>query len=333
MLNDVGIALIIVIVLALTFDFLNGFHDTANAIATSVATRVLRPQTAILMAAVLNFAGALVSTNVASTITKGIVVGTLPEYVIIAALVSAIIWNILTWYLGIPSSSSHALIGSLIGAAIAFTLSFDKIMWGDVLEKVIIPLVTSPFLGFVIGYFFMTLLYELLRKLSQATVNRWFSKIQIASAAFMAFSHGNNDAQKSMGIITMALLSAGVIQTATVPWEVMLGCAVAMGIGTSVGGRRIIKTMGVKMIKLQPVQGFAAETAAALVIQIASRIGAPVSTTQIISSSIMGVGASKRFSAVNWSVVSSIFKTWIFTIPVCMGMGALITFLIQLFIK
>ena len=331
MLSGFSVAIIIVIVLALSFDFLNGFHDTANAIATSVATRVLRPQTAILMAAVLNFAGAFMSTKVANTITQGIVVGTLPEYVIIGTLVSAIIWNIVTWYFGIPSSSSHALIGSLIGAAIAFTLSFGSIMWVDVLAKVIIPLIASPFLGFIIGYFFMTLLYEVLRKVPQPVINKWFSKIQILSAAFMAFSHGSNDAQKSMGIITMALLSAGIIHTASVPWQVILACALSMGIGTSIGGKRIIKTMGFKMMKLRPVQGFAAETAAALVIQIATGIGAPVSTTQIISSSIMGVGASKRFSAVNWSVASNIFKTWIFTIPVCMAMGALITLGIKLF--
>src|SRR5664280_606793 len=179
MLSGFSVAIIIVIVLALSFDFLNGFHDTANAIATSVATRVLRPQTAILMAAVLNFAGAFMSTKVANTITQGIVVGTLPEYVIIGTLVSAIIWNIVTWYFGIPSSSSHALIGSLIGAAIAFTLSFGSIMWVDVLAKVIIPLIASPFLGFIIGYFFMTLLYEVLRKVSQPVINKWFSKIQI----------------------------------------------------------------------------------------------------------------------------------------------------------
>jgi len=314
-----------VIFLALAFDFINGFHDTANSIATTVSTRVLAPRVAIIMAASLNFVGALMSEKVATTIAKGIVIGTIEQYVIASALIAAIIWNLITWYLAIPSSSSHALIGGLIGASIASVGRLDIVSWKGVLDKVIIPLFSSPLLGFVIGYFVMSLLYQLLRKLTPRVIDRIASKLQIFSAAFMAFSHGSNDAQKSMGIITLALVSAGVYQGGGIPTWVKLLCAISMALGTSIGGWRIIKTMGVNMIKLAPINGFAAETSAAVVIETMSYFGAPVSTTQVISTAIMGVGASKRLSAVRWALAKNIVGTWLLTLPLTAALGALVS--------
>lgn len=328
-----SIMLIAVIAIALTFDFINGFHDTANAIATSVSTRVLSPRQAIIMAAVLNFVGALVSESVAKTISSGLVNGHLEQYVIVAALLAAVIWDLITWYIGLPSSSSHALIGGLVGAAMVYTMSFDKIVWSGVLDKVIIPLITSPLIGFAFGYLIMSSLYEILRPFSQKLVNKWFSKLQIVSAALMAFSHGSNDAQKSMGIITLALVSAGTLSSdAGIPIMVKLGCAIAMALGTSIGGWKIIKTIGVNMIKLQPIGGFAAETSAAIVIHAMTAFGAPVSTTHVITSSIMGVGASKRFSTVRWVLAKSIVKAWVLTIPATMALGAVITLMMKVII-
>lgn len=333
MLSGISITLIAVVILALTFDFINGFHDTANSIATSVSTRVLSPRAAIMMAAGLNFAGALMSHKVAKTISGGLVHGTLEQYVIIAALMSGIIWDLFTWYFGIPSSSSHALIGGLVGASITYAMSVEKVIWSGVMEKVIIPLFTSPIMGFLLGYLFMNVLFVLLRPFSQRFVNRWFSKLQILSAAWMAYSHGKNDAQKSMGIITLALISGGLLpKGADVPWQVMLACAVAMAMGTSIGGWKIIKTMGVNMISLQPINGFAAETGAALVIETMSGIGAPVSTTHVISTAIMGVGAAKRPSAVRWALAKNIVLAWVLTIPVTAAIGASITFILKMFI-
>jgi PiT family inorganic phosphate transporter len=332
-LSAITFSLVIVIVLALAFDFINGFHDTANSIATTVSTRALSPKIAIVFATSLNLVGALVSVNVAQTISKGLVNGKVEDYVIIATLIAAIIWNLITWFFGIPSSSSHALIGALIGSSLVYSLSMQKIMWNGVFDKVIIPLVSSPIIGFFIGFLFMKLLFKILSHFSQYVVNRWFSKLQILSAGFMAFAHGSNDAQKSMGIITLALVSSGVIsENIGIPIEVKIACAIAMAIGTSVGGWKIIKTMGVNMIKLQPVGGFAAETAAATVIEVASAFGAPVSTTHVISSAIMGVGAAKRLTAVRWSLAKSIAWAWVFTIPVTAAMGALITLIIKAFI-
>jgi len=322
--------LVIVIILAVCFDFINGFHDTANSIATSVSTRVLTPRIAVIMAACLNFIGALVSHSVAKTISSGIVSSNVQNFVVIAALIAAIIWDLITWHFGIPSSSSHALIGGLVGAAIAYSGSLNIIIWKGVLEKVIIPLIASPILGFVLGFLFMKLLFMLLRRFSQSYVNSKFSKLQIVSAAWMAFSHGNNDAQKSMGIITFALIGAGLLpKNSNVPIWVMILCAIAMALGTSIGGWRIIKTVGVNMIKLQPINGFAAETAAALVIQAATAIGAPVSTTHVISSAIMGVGASKRLSAVRWGLARNIVWAWLLTIPTTVLLGAVITLILK----
>lgn len=327
-----NIMLVIVILLALAFDFINGFHDTANSIATSVSTRVLTPRAAIFMSAVLNFVGALVSVKVATTISSEIIHGTLQQYVIAAALCGAICWNLITWYFAMPSSSSHALIGSLIGASIVVSGGFKIVKWDNVIDKVIIPLFTSPLLGFAIGYVVMKLLFFILRPFSQKTVNKYFSKLQIFSAAFMAYSHGSNDAQKTMGIITLALVSGGFIKASDgVPIEVKLICAVSMALGTSLGGWRIIKTVGMNMIRLHPIGGFAAETSSAVVIQAMTAAGAPVSTTHVISSAIMGVGSSKRLSAVRWSVAIDIVKTWFVTIPLTMLLGAAFTFLFDLF--
>ncbi|HEX2985212.1 MAG TPA: anion permease [Caproiciproducens sp.] len=328
----INFMLVFVIILAVIFDFINGFHDTANSIATSVSTRVLTPRAATVMSASLNFIGAFVSINVATTIASGIVYGSPEQYVIAAALCGAIVWNLLTWYIALPSSSSHALIGSLIGSAVVVSGSLKIVNWANILHKVIIPLFTSPLIGFVIGYFVMKLIYRMLQAFSRKTVNKWFSKLQIFSAGLMAYSHGSNDAQKTMGIITLALISGGVIKASDgIPLAVKLVCALSMALGTSLGGWRIIKTVGINMIKLEPVEGFAAETSAAAVIQSMTALGAPVSTTHVISSAIMGVGSSKRFSAVNWSTAKDIVVTWFITIPATMLLGAGFAFLFRLF--
>ncbi len=320
----------LVILLALVFDFINGFHDTANAIATSVSTRVLSPLQAILMAATLNFAGALASTEVAQTIGMGIVD---PRFinnkVLIAGLLGAIIWNLFTWYYGLPSSSSHALIGGVAGAVVAGQgLTILNIR--GLTEKIFLPLVMSPVIGFVIAYLAMSIIFLLVGRMAHHRVTAHFSKLQIASAAFMAFSHGSNDAQKSMGIITAALLSAGKLSSFKVPVWVILACAMAMAFGTSVGGWRIIKTLGHRIIKLEPVHGFAAETSAALVIIGASLFGKPVSTTHVISAAIMGVGATKRMSAVRWIVAKDIINAWLLTAPLSAVVAAIMYFLINL---
>ncbi len=329
-----SVSLVVVVLLALGFDFINGFHDTANSIATSVSTRVLSPRQAIMMSAILNFVGALTSSKVAKTISTGLVDGEMikVQYVIIATLIAAIIWDLITWYFGIPSSSSHALIGALVGSSIAYSGGLSIVKWQGVLDKVIIPLITSPVIGFGMGFLFMTLLYRLLRNLTPTFINKWFSKLQILSAAFMAYSHGNNDAQKSMGIITLALVGVGLNggHTEVQPW-VMIACAISMALGTSIGGWKIIKTMGVNMIRLQPIGGFAAETGAAIVIETMTHFGAPVSTTHVISTSIMGVGASKRLSAVKWALARNIVWAWIITIPITALMGAFITTIFKLF--
>ncbi|MEI8216275.1 MAG: inorganic phosphate transporter [Eubacteriales bacterium] len=327
-----SISLIIVVILAVTFDFINGFHDTANSIATTVSTRVLTPAMAIVMAASFNFLGALASEKVAKTISKGLIDGHLEQYVIMAALLAAITWNLITWYIGIPSSSSHALIGGLIGSSIIYAMSFKKVLWDGVFHKIIIPLFTSPLIGFIFGFTIMWLLYRLLSPFTHTAVNRWFSKFQIVSAIFVSFSHGKNDAQKSMGIITLALVSAGILTNDDpIPLWVKITCALAMAFGTSVGGWKIIKTMGTSITKLEPIGGFAAQTAAAIVIEAASELGAPISTTQVISTAIMGVGASKRFSAVKWIIAKNIVWAWIITLPITACFGAIFTLVLKFF--
>jgi inorganic phosphate transporter, PiT family len=309
--------LLVVLGLAVLFDYINGFHDTANAIATSVSTRALRPHYAILMSATANFVGALTGTAVAKTIAAGI--ATTPaghdgQVIIAAALVGAIAWNLLTWRLGIPSSSSHALIGGLIGAVIAAS-GFDALNGPGIIEKVLVPLVASPVLGILIGFTLMVVLLNVFRRAHPNRINDRFRRLQVLSAAYMAFSHGSNDAQKTMGIMTLALVAAGVLAEPIVPLWVILLAAAAISLGTAAGGWRIIRTMGQKVVKLDPVHGFAAETTAATIIVGASALGMPVSTTHVISAAIMGVGASDRFSAVRWGVAGNIVVAWILTLP------------------
>ncbi|HYK94965.1 MAG TPA: inorganic phosphate transporter [Candidatus Dormibacteraeota bacterium] len=309
--------LILVLVLAVVFDYVNGFHDTANAIATSVSTRALRPSHAILMSATANFLGALTGTSVATTIAKGIATtptGDAGQIVVCAALVGAIAWNLLTWRLGIPSSSSHALIGGLIGAAIA-AAGVGSLNLPGIYDKVIFPLIASPILGVLVGFGLMLVLLNLFRRAHPKRINDRFRRLQLVSAAFMAFSHGSNDAQKTMGIVTLALVAGGIIPEPVVPLWVILLAATAMSLGTAAGGWRIIRTMGQRVVKLDPVHGFAAETTSATIILGASHFGMPVSTTHVISSAIIGVGASDRFSAVRWGVAGNIVTAWVLTLP------------------
>lgn len=306
--------LCLVILAALVFDYINGFHDTANAIATCISTRALSVKSAIIMAAVLNFAGAMISTKVATTIGKGIVDGSdVTQMVVLAGITGAIVWDLITWYYGLPSSSSHAIIGGIIGAVFAHA-GMGALKWGG-LQKIIMALILSPILGTAIGFIFMMILYRIFRNKAPGGLNKNFRRMQIASAALMAFSHGTADAQKSMGVITLALVSYGFIKTFAVPWEVMVACATVMALGTAAGGWRIIKTVGHDFVKLQPVHGFCVETASAGVILGASAFGMPTSTTHVITSTILGVGLSKRLTAVNWKVAQRILVAWILTIP------------------
>ena len=323
--------LIAVIVIALIFEYINGFHDSANAIATVVSTKVLTARQAILYAGVLNIAGAIMGTHVASTIGRGIVdTGSVTQGVILCALLAAIIWNLITWYYGIPSSSSHALIGGLIGAALS-KAGYQVVHFEGVTKKVLLPMVTSPLIGFAIGFACMVVILWICRRANPNSVNRYFKKLQILSAGVMALSHGSNDAQKTMGIITMALVSYHALDSFVVPAWVILSCAVTMGLGTMAGGWRIIRTMGSKMIKLKPVHGFAAETSAAAVILTASHFGIPVSTTHIISTSIMGVGSTRGAHALKWGIVGNIVMAWVLTIPICMVIAAILYSIARLF--
>ncbi len=307
--------LLAVIGLAIVFDYINGFHDTANAIATSVSTRALKPAWAIAVSATANFAGALVGTEVAQTISGGLVDQNVEsQTVIAAALVGAIVWNLITWRLGIPSSSSHALIGGLLGASL-ISAGIDSWNIEGIVTRVLIPLVLSPVIGFAFGLLFMALLFNVFRRANPVPLNAGFRRAQVGSAAFMAFSHGSNDAQKTMGIMTLALVTAGIQTSLEPPLWVILTAATAISLGTAAGGWRIIKTMGTKVVKLNPVHGFAAETTAASVIFGASQFGVPVSTTHVISSAIMGVGSSDRVKTVRWAVARSIVTAWIFTLP------------------
>jgi PiT family inorganic phosphate transporter len=320
--------LIVVVVMALAFDFINGFHDTANAIATSVLTKALTISGAILMAASLNFVGALVSHKVADTVGKGIVdPASVTHGVVLAALIGAIAWNLITWYYGLPSSSSHALIGGIVGATVlsqfnwanqggmlSWSLHYGVFRWSGI-EKTLLGLVLSPMMGYVAGFLLMVLLVWLFRYATPWKLNSWFRWLQVGSAGFMALSHGGNDAQKSMGIITLALVATGTIPAFVVPTWVKIACAAAMAMGTAFGGWRIIKTIGRNVMELKFIHGFAAETAAASVITAATALGAPISTTHVISSSIMGVSSSRRLSSVRWKVAGNIVTAWVLTIP------------------
>ncbi|MDU0332136.1 anion permease [Paenibacillus sp. 3LSP] len=317
--------MLIVIILALAFDFINGFHDTANAIATSVSTRALKPRTAIMMAAVMNFLGAILFTGVAKTIGGSVADPAKLDNgleVLVATLLSAIIWNLITWWFGIPSSSSHALIGSLAGA-VYVGAGADKLNWSG-FTTIVEGLVFSPIIAFVIGYIIMTILRWIFARRSPHTVNKGFRSMQIVTAAIQSFTHGTNDAQKAMGIITFALVTADFQDHMEVPLWVKLAAATAMALGTSVGGYKIIKTMGTKIFKIEPINGFAADLSAASVIFGATLFHLPVSTTHAITSSILGVGAAKRFSAVRWSMAGRIVIAWVITIPIVFVMAGLI---------
>lgn len=319
----------IVIVLALCFDFINGFHDTANAIATCVATQALSPKVAIIMSAILNFVGTMISTGVAKTIGGEIVTSPhmVDSVVLSAALASAIIWNLFTWRIGLPSSSSHALIGGVIGAVI-ISYGTGAIHLAGVLT-IVIGLVLSPVCALITGYIIMTILYIAFRNVGKSRVNYVATHIQMVSAALMAFSHGSNDAQKSMGIITLALLSGGYIGQLEVPWEVKVACACAMCFGTSVGGWRIIRTVGNKIFRMQPVNGLAADLNSAITIFSTTMLHLPVSTTHVVTGSIMGVGWATRFRAVHWIVAYQMVSAWIMTIPCTAAVGALIYLIIK----
>jgi PiT family inorganic phosphate transporter len=324
---------ILIVILVILFDFINGFHDTATAVATSITTRALSPKTAILVCSIFNFIGAFTGTAVAKTVGENIVnYKSIEQWVILGVLISAIIWNLITWYFGIPSSSSHALIGALVGGGIAYTGTLKVVDWYSLFHSVIIWLFISPIIGFIVGYIIMKILNYILKPFKYHLINKLFLKFQVVAGALMALNHGGNDAQKSMGLITMALLSGGFISTFDVPTWVIVACASAMALGTSIGGKKIIKTMGSGMAKLTPVNGFAAQTGAATVIFIATLFHAPVSTTHIISTTIMGVGASKRFKSVKWGVAKSIVWAWVLTIPITASLSALIIYMIKLFI-
>ena len=330
---DFPIILIVVIAVALFFDFTNGAHDSANAIATIVSTKVLSPRKAVMMAAVLDLTGAFIGVKVAHTIGSGIIHADMIrgcQAITLAALLGAIFWNLFTWYLGLPSSSSHALIGGLIGAGAAYG-GWSVINFSSIVHKVLIPLVASPLTGFVAGYALMLWLSWLFRNAHPQRVNKAFRKLQIVSSAFMAISHGMNDAQKTMGIITLALFTGHHIPDMTVPDWVKVACALAMAFGTAIGGWKIVKTMGHKIFKLEAVHGFSAETAAATVIFAASGFGAPISTTHTISTSILGVGASKRLSAVRWGIAGNMVTAWILTIPASAAVAAGCFLLLDLF--
>ncbi len=315
---------ILVISAAILFEYINGFHDTANSIATVVSTRVLSPKKAVIYGATLNFIGALSGTHVAATIGKGIVdAGSVSQCVILSALICAIVWNLITWYWGLPSSSSHALIGGLLGASIA-NAGLSVVNLKGLLEKVIFPMILSPVIGLIIGFLFMLALLWLFHRSNICKANLWFKKLQLISSGVMAFSHGSNDAQKTMGIITLAAVSFYKLKDFEVNIIVIVVCAATMAFGTLAGGWKIIKTMGSKVIKLKPIHGFAAETASAGVILTASHFGIPVSTTHVISSSIMGVGTTQRLSAVNWKIIGNIVIAWTSTIPFCMILSGII---------
>ena len=316
---SIALPLALIVFLALVFDYINGFHDTANAIATVVSTGVLSARKAILMAGVLNFGGALLGTAVAITIAKGIADSQyVVPAVVIAALIAAILWNLITWYFGIPSSSSHALVGGLSGAVIAH--SGRNALHTTKLKEVGTFLVVSPVLGLLIGMLLILAILWVCRRIPSHRVNVAFRKLQLVSAATMAFAHGTNDAQKSMGIIALGLITYGKLTAqgahVDVPVWVKLACATAMGLGTMSGGWKIIKTMGSKIVKLRPIHGFAAETSAAIVLLTTAHFGIPVSTTHVISGAIMGVGTSMNASAVRWGVAGNILVAWVLTIPV-----------------
>jgi PiT family inorganic phosphate transporter len=329
-MQGLTLMLVAVVILAVVFDYINGFHDTANAIATSVATRALHPRQAIAMATTFNFVGAFAGTAVAKTIGSGLVdEQTTTQAVVIAALLGAISWNILTWWLGLPSSSSHALIGGLLGSTLIVS-GVGAINVGGIVGKILIPMIASPVLGFLGAFGLMIGIYWVFRKVHRRPLGRAFRRIQVISAGFMAFSHGSNDAQKTMGIVTLALFSAGVIPDVTVPAWVIVVAATALSLGTAIGGWRIMRTMGHRVADLEPVHGFAAETTSATILFTTAHFGIPVSTTHVISSAIMGVGSSRGPRGVRWGVARNILVAWVVTIPAAASVAALAWLLLSI---
>ena len=326
------LTLFAVVAVALFFDFTNGFHDTANSIATSVSTKALSPRLAVLSAAILNFLGAFVSFAVAATIAKGIVdQEIITLQIVLAGLVGAITWNLITWYLGLPSSSSHALIGGIIGSAVAAE-GWDVVKWSGLREKVLVPSLVAPFLGVVVAAALMLAVLWIIRRRAPSKVNRVFRRLQLVSGGFVAFTHGTNDAQKTMGIISLALVASGHLSPdfGRPPTWVIVSAATAMGLGTYAGGWRIINTLGTRVAKLEPPQGFAAQTACASILWATAHNGFPVSTTHVISGSVLGAGATTRFSAVRWGVAGNILLAWVLTIPCAAAVGALMESLTRL---
>lgn len=315
---------VVIIVVALGFDYTNGFHDSANAIATSISTKALTPRIALAMAAFFNIVGALISVKVAKTIGSGIIApatGRSGLVIVLAALIGAIVWNLGTWYFGLPSSSSHALIGALLGAGLAGS---ESAHWGVLLDKVLIPMVASPLIGFGLSYLFMVALLWVFRKANAVRANRGFRWAQIASAATMSFGHGTQDAQKTMGVIFLTLVIHGDLKGSDdIPFWVIISSALAISAGTYSGGWRIMRTLGRRIFSLTPASGFAAQTVASGVMLATAAFGLPVSTTHVISSSIMGVGATRRLSAVRWGVAGNIMVAWILTIPAAAAVAAL----------
>ncbi len=342
------VLLCLIIIIAYIFEYINGFHDSANAVATVISTKALSMRYAIIYAAILNFAGAFFGTHVAKTIGIGLISGEyITQLVILSALLSAVLWNLLTWFLGLPSSSSHALIGGLLGAALSRAfINLEKMQeliisipsWRiehpavqiinlhNLLNKVLIPMIVSPILGFLVGFLVILILLKIFYKVRPDILNKTFRKLQLLSSGFLAFSHGSNDAQKTMGIITLSLLTYGVIHEHNfeIPVWVICTCALMLSLGTVTGGWKIIRTMSSKVIKMKPIHGFSVEFASASIIIAASHFGFPVSTTHVISTAIVGVGSMAKSSAVKWGVVKNIISAWIFTIPVCMIVSAII---------
>ncbi len=316
--------LVAVVAVALFFDFTNGFHDTANSIATSVSTRALSPRAAVAMAAVLNFIGAFISFKVAATVAKGIVdPNAITLNILLAGLVGAITWNLVTWYLGLPSSSSHALIGGIMGSAI-MAQGWEVVEWAGLWQKVLKPSLIAPFAGIAIAFALMTAIVWAIRRRSPAKVNRVFRRGQLISGGFVALTHGTNDAQKTMGIIALALVASGDLSAdfTRPPTWVIVSAALAMSAGTYAGGWRIIRTLGTRIAKIDPPQGFAAQTACASILWTTAHLGFPVSTTHVISGSVMGSGATRGLHAVRWGVAGNILIAWIFTIPMAGLVGA-----------
>ncbi|MBW3592728.1 MAG: inorganic phosphate transporter [Actinobacteria bacterium] len=318
------LTLVAVIVVALFFDFTNGFHDAANAIATSVSTRALTPRVAVIFAAVLNFAGAFVFLEVAATVAKGIVEpGVITLDIVLGGVVGAIAWNLFTWYLGLPTSSSHALIGGVAGAALA-AAGIDAIQWAGLRDKVLLPSLAAPLIGFVVAIAIMFVVLAVVARQAPGLVNRIFRRLQVVTAGFVAFTHGTNDAQKTMGIMTLALIASGHVSADdfAVPTWVIVSAATAMAAGTYAGGWRIIRTLGQRVAKLEPPQGFAAELSTAAILFTTGKLGFPVSTTHTISGAVLGAGASRRLSAVRWGVAGNILVAWVMTIPCAALVGA-----------